>query len=160
MKYEILKLLSKDARISYDEIAARLNCQVSEVENMIKQLEADNVIKGYHTIINDNYLDHGLVRAIIEVKVTPQPNDGFDKIARRIAKFPEVTKLCLVSGNYDLQLEIEGRSLQEIAAFVAKKLSTIDHVISTSTLFLLKKYKEAGKIFESDEQYERLTITP
>ena len=160
MTNKILKLLSDDARISHREIAERLNCSVSEVEAVIHQLESDNIIKGYHAVINDNYLDNGLVKAIIEVKVAPQPNEGFDKTAMRIAKFPEVTSLCLVSGNYDLQLVIEGESLQEIAAFVAKKLSAIEHVTSTSTLFLLKKYKDAGIIFESDEQYERLKVTP
>lgn len=160
MKDQILKLLNENARMSCEEIASRLNSNASVVARLIKELENDNIIKGYKAIINENCFNYGLVRAIIEVKVTPQPNGGFDKIARRIAKFPEVNELYLVSGSYDLKLEIEGHSLQDIAAFVAEKLSTIDRVISTSTLFLLKKYKESGKILESDEEDERLKITP
>jgi DNA-binding Lrp family transcriptional regulator len=95
---------------------------------------------------------------LIEVKVTPSRDGGFDRVARRIAKFPEVTDLCLLSGSYDLQLTVEGDSLQQVANFVAAKLATIDGVISTSTGFQLKKYKESGIIMQSDEEYERLKV--
>ena len=100
------------------------------------------------------------MRALIEVKVTPQRDGGFDKIAKRLAKFAEVTDLYLVSGNYDLRVEVKGKTLQEVANFVAAKLSTIDGVLSTSTLFLLKKYKESGRIIDNDEEYNRLKICP
>ena len=98
------------------------------------------------------------VKALIEVKVTPNRDGGFDRVARRIAKFPEVTDLCLLSGSYDLLLTVEGNSLQQVANFVSAKLATIDGVISTSTGFQLKRYKESGIIMQSDEEYERLKI--
>ena len=160
MKAAIIKLLTENARFSLQDIAARLGMTAAEADKIIKELEADKVICGYTAILNENELAENYVRALIEVKVTPQRDGGFDKIAKRLAKFAEVTDLYLVSGNYDLRVEVKGKTLQEVANFVAAKLSTIDGVLSTSTLFLLKKYKESGRIIDNDEEYNRLKICP
>ena len=122
-------------------------------------MEKDGVIRGYAAIVTDQAPgSETRVKALIEVKVTPSRDGGFDRVARRIAKFPEVTDLFLLSGNYDLLLTVEGNSLQQVASFVSDKLATIDGVISTATAFQLKKYKESGMIMQSDEEYERLKI--
>lgn len=160
MKKEILRLLSDNARISTKEIAERLHMDVSKVEATIDELEKSDIIKGYTAVINEDKLHDNRVKAIIEVKVTPQRDGGFDQVARRISKFPEVSEVYLVSGGYDLRIEVTGENLQEVAQFVSSKLATIDGVISTMTHFLLKKYKEAGKIIHDEEQNERLKISP
>lgn len=160
MKQSILNLLSENARISADEIASRVGVEESKVEEIIKELEESNIIKGYKAILNEEALDDNLVRALIEVKVTPQREGGFDRVAKRISRFPEVTDCYLVSGDYDLRLEVKGTSLQEIASFVSGKLATIDGILSTATVFLLKKYKESGRIMDNEEKYERLKVSP
>ena len=122
-------------------------------------MENSGVICGYTVICNDQALpERNQVKALIEVKVTPRRDGGFDRIAQKIAKFPEVTDLYLLSGGYDLLLTVQGDSLQQVANFVAEKLATIDGVISTSTGFMLRKYKESGRIMQSEEEYERLKI--
>jgi len=160
MKERILDLLRGNARLSNAEIARRLNLAQADVEEAISALERQGVIRGYTAIIDDTALHDNAVRALIEVRVTPQREGGFDQVAQRIAKFPEVTDVILVSGTYDLLLTVEGDSLQTVANFVAAKLATIEGVISTSTGFRLKKYKESGKIMQRDEKYERLKIVP
>jgi DNA-binding Lrp family transcriptional regulator len=160
MKQSILNLLSENARISAEEIASRVGVEESKVEEIIKELEESNIIKGYKAILNEEALDDNLVRALIEVKVTPQREGGFDRVAKRISRFPEVTDCYLVSGDYDLRLEVKGTSLQEIASFVSGKLATIDGILSTATVFLLKKYKESGIIMDNEEKYERLKVSP
>lgn len=160
MKDHIIDLLSKNARISTAEIAARIGVEEEKVMELIEELEADNIIKGYKVILNEEALNEKIVRALIEVKVTPEREGGFDRAAKRLCRFPEVTDCYLISGDYDLRLEVKGNSLKEVAAFVAEKLSTIDGVVSTATLFLLKKYKESGKILEDEEEYERLKVSP
>ncbi len=126
----------------------------------ILSLEDEGVIRGYKVILNESDLGISKVRALIEVKVTPRRDGGFDQVAQRIARYPEVTDLYLISGGFDLLLMVEGDSLQDIASFVSAKLSTIDGVISTSTGFMLKKYKESGRIMQNDEEYERLKVCP
>ncbi len=159
MKEKILSLLRSNARMSVDEIATQINAGAAEVAATLKEMESAGIIRGYTAIISDDAPGaEKRVKALIEVKVTPNRDGGFDRVARRIAKFPEVTDLCLLSGGYDLQLTVEGESLQQVANFVAAKLATIDGVISTSTGFQLKKYKESGVIMQSDEEYERLKI--
>ena len=159
MKERILNLLRENARIAAADIALRLGTTESEVAQIIKDLESDGVIRGYTVILNDAALKNvQRVKALIEVKVTPRRDGGFDRVAQRIAKFPEVTELSLLSGSYDLLLTVEGDTLQQVANFVAEKLATIDGVISTSTGFMLRKYKEAGHIMQSDEDYERLKV--
>lgn len=160
MKAKILNLLTEDARMSLAEIAKRVGATPEEVKTAILSLEDEGVIRGYKVILNESDLGISKVRALIEVKVTPRRDGGFDQVAQRIARYPEVTDLYLISGGFDLLLMVEGDSLQDIASFVSAKLSTIDGVISTSTGFMLKKYKESGRIMQNDEEYERLKVCP
>ncbi len=160
MENRILALLSENARMSLAEMAARLETTPEAVREAIQSLEKRGVIRGYKVILNESELDSDKVKALIEVKVTPKREGGFDQVAQRIARYPEVTDLYLVSGSFDLLLTVEGRSLQEVAMFVSAKLSTIEGVLSTSTGFLLKKYKESGRIMQNDEEYERLKVCP
>ena len=158
MQQHILNLLSENARISVEEMALRLNTSAEKVTEIISELEAKNIICGYTAILNET--NSNKVTALIEVKITPQRDGGFDTVAKRIAKFDEVKELYLVSGAYDLLLEVEGESLQQVAMFVSGKLSTIEGVLSCTTGFQLKKYKQSGKIIESAESYERLKVCP
>ena len=160
MKAKILNLLAENARMSLAEIAKRVGTTPEEVKAAILSLEDEGVIRGYKVILNESDLGISKVRALIEVKVTPRRDGGFDQVAQRIARYPEVTDLYLISGGFDLLLMVEGDSLQDIASFVSAKLSTIDGVISTSTGFMLKKYKESGRIMQNDEEYERLKVCP
>lgn len=160
MKQEILRILTEDAHISAARIAERLDTTEKKVEKVIKQLEKENVIIGYKAIIDESILPENAVKAIIEVKVRPEREGGFDKLAKRLSKFPEVSSLYLMSGGYDLQVVVKGENLQDVASFVSSKLSTMDGVISTATHFLLKKYKESGKILHEEEVNERLKVTP
>ena len=157
LERRILELLKNNARLSSAGIAQCLGCGAETVEKIIQALEEKKIIRGYTAIVNAPLEDHS-VKALIEVKVTPRREGGFDQVARRIAKYPEVTELCLVSGNCDLLLTVQGETLQEVAHFVASKLATIDGVVSTSTAFMLRKYKESGIILEDDEEYERLKV--
>jgi len=157
---ELLRLLTDNARISVEEIAERLQTDSKTVAARIKKLEKDDVIKGYTAVINEDKLTENKVKAIIEVKVTPQRDGGFDDIARRISKFPSVSDVYLMSGGYDLCIEVSGNTLQEVAFFVSSKLATMAGVTSTSTHFMLKKYKEAGKMIHDEVQNERLKISP
>ena len=159
LKKEIVALLEKNARISSQEIADRLNTTAANVEKLIKELEDDKVILGYAAITSDQ-ANRNQVRAIIEVQVQPERDTGFDKVAEKLARFPEVNAVYLVSGTYDLRLEVIGNSLQDVASFVATKLSSQDGVKSTSTSFLLKKYKEAGIEYAQEEKHEHLKVTP
>ncbi len=160
MKHKILTLLNENARISINDLALRVDASPEQVKEAIKTLEKEGVIRGYTVILNEDDLGISKVRALIEVKVTPRREGGFDQVAQRIARYPEVTDLYLVSGGFDLLLMVEGDSLQEVASFVSAKLSTIDGVISTSTAFMLKKYKESGRVMQNDEEYERLKVCP
>lgn len=160
MKTEILNLLNENARISLADLALRVGTSPEQVKATIQDLEKEGVIRGYTVILNEEDLGISKVRALIEVKVTPRREGGFDQVAQRIARYPEVTDLFLVSGGFDLLLMVEGDTLQEVASFVSAKLSTIDGVISTSTGFMLKKYKESGRIMQNDEEYERLKVCP
>jgi len=159
MQKKILDILRENARADITEIAARLGKKESDVAKAIRKLEKDGVIRGYTAILDDR-AGSAAVRALIEVKVSPRRDGGFDKVATRIAKFPEVSDLLLVSGSYDLLVTVEGDTLQDVASFVAAKLSTIDGVLSCATAFQLKKYKESGRIMKNDEDYERLKICP
>ena len=159
MEEKIISLLRANARMSAAEISTRLNLAETDVDAAMAEMEKTGVIRGYTAIVADDAPGaEKRVKALIEVKVTPNRDGGFDRVARRIAKFPEVTDLSLLSGSYDLQLTVEGESLQQVANFVAAKLATIEGVISTSTCFQLKKYKESGIIMQSDEEYERLKV--
>ena len=160
LRKNILRLLGENGRLTAEEIAERIDAAAAEVENEIRILERENIIIGYQAIFNEGELPETAVKAIIEVKVKPEREGGFDKIARRISRFPQVSSLYLMSGAYDLQAEVTGRTLNEVAYFVSSKLSTIDGVLSTSTHFLLKKYKEGGKLMQEEDDHERLQVTP
>ena len=146
---EILNLLQENARLSVADIAAMTNKSEKEVSDIIKQLENDGVILKYATIVNSEKVEaqKDLVRAEIEIQVTPEREHGFDAIADRIFRFPEVKSLYLMSGGYDLKVIIEGKSIQDVAFFVARKLSTIEGVHGTKTAFMLKKYKENDIVY-------------
>ena len=160
LRREILRLLGENGRLQADDIAERINAAAAEVENEIHILEKENIIIGYRAIFDEAQVEENAVKAIIEVKVKPEREGGFDRIARRLSRFPQVSALYLMSGPYDLLLEVKGQSLNEVAYFVSSKLSTVEGVLSTSTHFLLKKYKEAGKLMTEEEDHERLQITP
>jgi DNA-binding Lrp family transcriptional regulator len=152
---EILEILEGNARATAEEIALMLDKSVEEVKGTIKQLEEDNVIVGYNTLINWDNSSKETVTALIEVRVTPQRGQGFDKVAERIYRYPQVKSCYLMSGGFDLTVIIEGKSMKEVALFVAEKLAPLDSVLSTATHFVLKKYKDDGVIFEENNKDDR-----
>lgn len=158
---EILEILANDARIDAQEIAKLTGKSVAAVKSAIKKYEQDGVIVKYKTVINQDLAKDpkSVVRALIEVSITPQKDVGFDFVAERIYSFPEVVSCYLVSGAYDLLLVVEGESIQTVANFVAAKLSPMENVKGTTTHFLLKKYKEDGQIFKKAGQRKRLNIS-
>jgi len=157
---ELLKILQANANESRENIAKMLNLSVAEVNKRIAKYEKSGVIRGYQAILNEDQLDLDTVTAVIEVKVTPQREGGFDTIARRICRFPEVRSAFLMSGTYDVLLFVEGRNLREVAAFVSERLSPLEGVLSTSTHFMLKTYKRLGVLMESSHAEERLSVAP
>ncbi|MEW6448367.1 MAG: Lrp/AsnC family transcriptional regulator [Bacillota bacterium] len=158
---EILELLEANARQTPQEMAAMLNMEAAAVEEIIREMEQEGLILGYRTLINWNKIGLERVTALIEVKVTPQRDVGFDAVADRIARFPEVRTMRLMSGTYDLAVEVEGRTMQDVAFFVATRLAPIEGVVSTTTHFVLKSYKENGILFEAKEETApRLVVSP
>ena len=157
---EILELLENDARLTPKEIAAMLNMKEDDVVRIIKELEEKKVIVGYFTLINWEKVGEEKVSAIIEVKITPQRDIGYDAVAMRICRFPEVKTVRLMSGAYDLVVVMEGQTMREVASFVTQKLASIEHVLSTATHFVLKNYKHQGTIVDDGEEDRRLTVTP
>jgi DNA-binding Lrp family transcriptional regulator len=156
----LIDLLQRNALTPRDDLARMLDMPLPDVEAAIARLERDGVILGYQAIINSEKWDTDVVTAVIEVKVTPERDGGFDRIASRIAKFDEVRSCYLVSGGYDLLIVVEARNLRAVAAFVAEKLSTIDAVQATATHFRLKTYKENGAFHHFDQTSERLAVSP
>jgi DNA-binding Lrp family transcriptional regulator len=158
---EILEVLEKDARTSPEEIGKMLGMPPKTVKSEIKKLEKDGVILKYKTIINREMAqeEHTDVRALIEVKLTPQKNLGFDHLAERIYQFPEVTSCYLMSGTYDLLVVVEGKNIHTVSNFVASKLSPMENVRGTVTHFILKKYKEDGDILKQRERSKRPAIS-
>ena len=152
---KILKCLEDDARLTAEQLAVMCQKEVSDVKDRIKQYEKDGKILAYKAIIDWDKTDREYVSAIIEVKITPQRDRGFDKIAEKIYNYPEVQSLYLMSGGYDLCVLIEGKTMKEVAFFVAQKLATIEDVISTSTHFVLRKYKDKGIVYSLPEVDER-----
>ena len=151
----LLKILEDDATLTPAQLAVMLNKEEGDIKKLIEQYEADGVILGYKTIIDWDKTDREYVTAMIEVKITPQRDRGFDRVAERIYNFPEVQNLYLMSGGYDLAVLIEGKTMKEVAYFVAQKLATIEDVISTATHFVLRKYKDKGVIYGASEVDER-----
>ena len=159
---EILKLIEENHKISEETIALMVMSSEETVRKTIKKLEEEKVIVSYPALIDWSKVEgQENIIAMIDVKVTPKRGVGFDEVAERIYRFPEVTSLYLMSGAYDLSITIEGQTMNQIATFVSEKLSTIDNVISTTTHFMLKKYKHDGVIFgSSDDKDRRMVITP
>jgi DNA-binding Lrp family transcriptional regulator len=156
----LLKLLREDASIKPAQLAKMLNLTEAEVVSKIKDYENGQVILGYRALLNDEKVGGEYVRAVIEVKITPERGGGFDRLAERIAKYSEVRSCYLMSGGYDLQVVVEGANLREVASFVTEKLSTIHGVVSTATHFMLKTYKDRGMMMSGKEHPERLPVTP
>lgn len=156
----LLQILKERGRLPASELAKLTGKSESEVEKAVRRFESDRVILGYQAILDSDKTGHGGVRAVIEVKITPERDGGFDRIAARVARYPEVVSCQLMSGGYDLLIVVEGSDLKRVAGFVAEKLSTIQGVISTATHFQLKTYKEAGVLFLQDDKAERLSISP
>ena len=157
---ELLEILQTNALRAREDIARMLAVPVAEVNQRIADYEKRGVIRGYQAILNEDQLGLEKVTAVIEVKVTPQREGGFDTIAERIGRFPEVRSAYLMSGTYDLLLFVEGRTLREVAAFVSERLSPLEGVLSTSTHFMLKTYKRFGVLMHQPGSDERLTVTP
>ncbi len=153
---KLLKLLRTNARLSNAELAVMLGKTEDEIKNTIAELERTGVIKGYSTVFDEDVVSKDYVRAIIELKVTPKAQVGYDDIARHIAQYPEVESIYLVSGGYDLSVTLRCRSLKEVSDYVAQRLATIDGVVSTTTHFFLQKYKESGIMLISEEADERI----
>ena len=156
----LLKLLRENASYSSAQLAQLLDMDESEVKTRIQALEDDRTILGYMALINDEKIPVDRVRAVIEVKLTPEREGGFNHLASRIARHREVTACYLMSGSYDLLAFVEGESLKDVASFVSEKLSTLQAVVSTSTHFMLKPYKEHGMLLASDESNQRLHVAP
>ena len=157
---ELLQLLKKDARESVKSLAEMLNVSEDEVRERIAEYEDQGVIRGYRAVVNEDQLDIDRVRAAIEVRMKPERGGGYDRVANRIGRFPEVDSLFLMSGGYDLLVFVKGRTLQEVAGFVNERLATLDGVLSTSTHFTLKTYKDQGILMETEGEHERLKVTP
>jgi len=157
---ELLDLLEKDYTQSPEQLSIMLNRPAEEIANLIKTFQDEKIIVKYQTIIDWEKAGVDNVTAVIEVKITPQREVGFDAIAERIYRYPEVRSVYLMSGSYDLSVTVEGTNLREVANFVSTKLSTIDGVVSTTTNFMLKKYKYAGVIINDQEEEHRLVVSP
>ena len=157
---KLIRLLEDDCTLSGAQLAAMCDTTEEDVARRVAALTADGVILGYKALINWEKTATELVEALIEVRITPQRDKGFDRIAERIYQYDEVQSCYLMSGGYDLAVTVTGRTLQEVANFVARKLSTLDGVISTATHFILKKYKQQNQVFEPrEEQKERLIFS-
>jgi len=156
----LIQLLRQNARTPISDLARELNLTEAVVTDRLAQLEADGVVLGYQAVLDPQKALGSTVTAVVEVKITPERGGGFDRLASRIAKFSEVQSCYLMSGGYDLLVILEGSSLQDIATFIAEKLSTIKGVISTATRFRLKTYKENGVSLTREVKAERLAVTP
>lgn len=160
MREKILTFIEKNSRIDLADLAVILGEDEAAVMNELEAMEAEHVICGYHTLINWDKTSIEKVSALIEVSVTPQRGQGFDKIAERIYNYSEVNAVYLISGSYDLLVTLEGKSLRDVAQFVSDKLSTLDSVLSTKTNFILKKYKDHGTVMTEKAKDERMLMTP
>lgn len=157
---DILRILDKEQGVvNTEKISRMLGISEDEVAGKLEQLENDHIIAGYKTIVNWDKTDREVVTALIDLKVTPQRGEGFDKVAERIYKYPQVRALYLMSGAYDLSVMIEGKTMKDVALFVAQKLAPMESIISTATHFVLKKYKAEGIIFDDNEKDTRQVIT-
>ena len=159
IRRQILKYLETNSRADLGELSVLLGCEEAEIANEIADMEKAGIICGYHTLINWEKAGDDHVNALIEVRVTPQREKGFEKTAERICNYPEVNAVYLISGGYDLLVTLEGKTLREVAQFVSDKLSTLDSVLSTKTNFILKKYKDHGTIIAKPKEDERMLVS-
>ena len=160
MREQILTIIEKNSRIDMSELAVLLGMEEIDIINEIAAMEKEGLICGYHTLIDWDKTGIEKVSALIEVKVTPKRGQGFEHIAERIYKYPEVSAVYLISGSYDLLVTLEGKSLREVSKFVSDKLSPLESVLSTATHFILKKYKDHGTILTKKYEDKRELITP
>jgi DNA-binding Lrp family transcriptional regulator len=159
IREKILTFIEKNSRVDLTELAVVLGVEVTMVANEMAAMEAEHIICGYHTLIDWEKTGLEKVNALIEVRVTPQRGRGFDSVAERIYNYAEVNAVYLISGGYDLLVTLEGKTLREVAQFVADKLSTLDSVLSTKTNFILKKYKDHGTVIVAKKKDERMMVT-
>ena len=160
MREQLLTIIEKNSRIDLNELAIILGVEESTIISELADMETEGIICGYHTMIDWDKTSVEKVTALIEVRCTPQRDRGFDEIAERIYRYPEVTNVYLISGAYDFLLFLEGRTLKEVSSFVTTKLSTLDEVTSTATHFILKRYKDHGTVMEKKRKDERVKVTP
>ena len=160
LRNEILRYLETNSRVNLAELGVLVGVDETTVANESADMEKEKIICGYHTLIDWDKAGVESVTALIEVRVTPQRNQGFDRIAERIYNYPEVHAVYLISGGYDLLVTLEGKTLKEVSRFVSEKLSPIDAVISTATYFILKKYKDHGTVLVPKKESERMLVTP
>lgn len=160
MREKILTFIEKNSRIDLKELAIVLGVDEVTVANELEAMEEENIICGYHTLIDWDKTGIEKVTALIEVRVTPQRGMGFDKVAERIYNYPEVNSVYLISGSFDFMVTIEGKTLREVSQFVSDKLSTLESVLSTKTNFILKKYKDHGTVMAEQKKDERELMTP
>ncbi len=156
---QILRLLERDAKIEADQLAVMVDMKTEEVETIIEEFEKNRTIVCRKTVIDWEKTDYEKVSALIELRVTPQMGEGFDKVAKRVMQYPEVRSTYLMSGGFDLMVIVEGMTMKEVALFVANCLAPMDEVISTATHFVLRKYKQEGVVFGAEHKDERRVIT-
>ncbi|WP_094396953.1 Lrp/AsnC family transcriptional regulator [Thermoanaerobacterium thermosaccharolyticum] len=159
-KMDIIELLNENSRLTDKQISVITELSEDEVKDIIKNLEEEKVLLKYSTLVNWEKTEKEVVRALIDVRVTPQQGQGFNAIAERIGQYDEVKSVSLISGGYDLSVEVEGKTMKEIAIFVAERLAPIDGVLSTTTHFILKRYKQDGIFFTDGPEDKRLVVTP
>ena len=159
MKTKILRLIQNNSKMCTKDIATVLGLDEAVVINAIHEMEQEQIICGYNTVINWDKTENERITALIEIKVAPQRGEGFDHVAERIYNYEEVTSLYLMSGGFDMAVFIEGKTMKEVAQFVARKLAPMEGILSTSTHFVLKKYKESGTKLEQCKKDERLVVT-
>ena len=160
LEMSILDILTEDARTPISQIAVMLGATEAQIADTVARLERQRVILKYPALINWEKVDVEQVEAMIEVRVTPQRGEGFEAIAEQIYRFDEVSSVYLMSGGYDLLVNMKARTMRQLALFVAEKLSTIEHVIYTATHFVLRKYKDQGVVMDESEEDLRLKVTP
>lgn len=160
MREEILRMIEKNSKINLHDMAVMLGKDEKEIANEIQDMENEKIICGYHTMIDWDKTNSEKVVALIELKISPERGEGYDKIAKRISKFREVSSLYLMSGAFDIAVFIEGKTMKQVAAFVSEKIAPLDTVLSTSTHFVLKKYKDHGVTMVGEENHERMAVTP
>ena len=157
---ELLQLLRTNGRESIENLAIMLDRPVEEIRAQMESWEKEGVIRGYQAVINEEATEADYVRAAIEVRITPERGDGYDRIAKRIGRFPEVESVFLMSGGYDLLVFVKGNNLRTVSSFVNQRLATIEGVLATATHFTLKTYKDQGVLMQEEQQDERLQVSP